>query len=85
MTLVSRAWMLDAQEFHRELNVLLADAVPEHDFRTLRDRAAALWRETDPIARTYLEVFRVHAAGVRRLSGGSVRSGPTISVTGIDC
>ena len=35
MTLVSRAWMLDAHEFHRELNVLLADAVPEHDFRDL--------------------------------------------------
>ncbi len=48
MTLVSRAWMLDAQEFHRELNTLLAEAVPDHDFRALRDRAASLWRETDP-------------------------------------
>ena len=76
MTLVSRAWMLDVHEFHRDLNMLLADAVPEHDFRALRDRAASLWRETDPIARTYLEVLRVTPPDVGPLSSGSPSAGP---------
>ncbi len=65
--------MLDAQEFHRELNTLLAEAVPTHDFRALRDRAASLWRETDPIARTYLEVLRVTPPEVDRSSTDPIR------------
>jgi hypothetical protein len=73
MTLVSKAWMLDAQEFHRELNTLLAEAVPTHDFRALRDRAASLWRETDPIARTYLEVLRVTPPDVDRSTADPIQ------------
>jgi hypothetical protein len=59
MTLVSRAWMLDAVEFHREFDALLADALSGPRGDALRTRAASMWRETDPIARTYLEVLRV--------------------------
>ena len=62
--------------------MLLAEAVPNHDFRALRDRAASLWRETDPIARTYLEVLRVTPPEVdrsARVHRGPGRSSPPIS------
>jgi hypothetical protein len=61
MPLVSRAWMLDARAFHHEFDELLADASSANDFALFRDRAAAVWRSNDPIARTYLEVLRTAA------------------------
>jgi hypothetical protein len=59
VTLVSRAWMLDAHELHREIDELLRDARAAGDLQGLRERADAVWFSADPIARTYLEVLRV--------------------------
>jgi hypothetical protein len=53
--------MLDAREFHDEFDELLADASSANEYGVFRDRAAAVWRTTDPIARTYLEVLRTAA------------------------
>jgi hypothetical protein len=59
MSLVSRAWMLDAREFHHELRELLADARAVSDLRPMRDHAARLLGASDPIVRSYLEALRI--------------------------
>jgi hypothetical protein len=56
MTLYSRAWMLDAVGFHREIDsVFDRTSEPLGDVR-LRERATRTWYSSDPIEQAYLEV-----------------------------
>jgi hypothetical protein len=58
MALVSRAWMLDPVEFHREfLELYGARSSPEGHVR-LRARATRVYRSGNPIVQGYLEVVR---------------------------
>jgi hypothetical protein len=53
--ILSRAWMLDAVEFHRELDQLL-DASPGPDgLLRLRHRAVEIWHSKDPIVHAYVD------------------------------
>jgi hypothetical protein len=59
MTLVSRAWMLDAVAFHREFDELVHDASPVDGHASVGEVATRVWLGNDPIARTYLDVLRL--------------------------
>jgi hypothetical protein len=51
MSLVSRAWMVEPVELHREVDGLVRDGC-------MRERAIEIRAASDPIARTYLELLR---------------------------
>lgn len=58
VAIISRAWMLDPVEFHREFEELFGALSTPEGFVGLRTRATRLWRSTDPIVHTYMELLR---------------------------
>jgi hypothetical protein len=58
VSLISRAWMLDPVEFHREFAELYGARSSPEGFVRLRARAARIWRSADPIVQGYVELLR---------------------------
>jgi hypothetical protein len=59
MPLMSRAWMLDAEAFHREFDELFDERDTPEGVAEIRARAAHVWRSHDPIVAGYLSLLRV--------------------------
>lgn len=58
--ILSRAWMLDPIELHRELDRLLGGPSSRQDgLLRLRDRAVEIWHSKDPIVHGYVGSLRV--------------------------
>lgn len=52
--ILSRAWMLDSVEFHRDLDQLLGASSGQAGLLRLRSRAVDVWHSKDPIVHGYV-------------------------------
>lgn len=56
MSEISRAWMLDPMEFHRDFEELLRG---DEGLVAVRDLATSIWNSSDPVVRSYCELLVV--------------------------
>jgi hypothetical protein len=62
MTQISRAWMLDSIEFHRDFETLLGSS---DGLVGVRDQALSIWNSQDPVVQSYVELLAVDPDGWR--------------------
>jgi hypothetical protein len=59
---LSRSWLLDADGFHDEFEVLYRDRDTAEGLARMRWMATQIWRSTDPLIQAYVDLLRTGSA-----------------------